>query len=356
MKFFNWLSLAGITFIAWTCSDDLPAPPQDNFFVDDTTLSSRDFDYQVFRFGNPNYLSDWFKDVSICNQNLAYIVGNIRNDDTLVGEKSPAPYNLIKWNGHGWEYFKIKTKAQSGLEGNIELMSVYCIDSNNIWISSQAGSVGHWNGKKWTSEYVTARKGSIIKMWGYSDKVYLVGTNGSISYFDGKTWHLLNTTTTADINDVFGFVDSTTGNATVLCCATTLFEKSDRILYKITEGTKVDTIPWEPGVELLSVWCKDERKIFVCGRDAYVRMNGKWQEQIASSLPRIRGMANNDVFVTGSYPEIAHYNGGPRPTNWYRYRDITVSYLSSLDYRDNLMIAVGQAQYDGVAIMMKRRK
>lgn len=346
----------------FSCNEETTKPPPtvgDPPFVDDTTISSRNFDYKVYRFGNPESLSDWLNDVSICNQNLAYIVGSIPNQDTLPGEITPAPYNLIKWNGQGWEYFKVKTKGYAGLQGYVELVSVFCVDSNNIWIASNSGGVGHWDGVRWTSEYVTARKGSILKMWGYDKKLYLAGTNGSISYFDGWRWYLLDTKTKANINDVWGYVDSTTGKATVFCCATTLFEKSDRILYKITDGTKVDTIPWEPGVELLSVWCKDERKIFVCGRDAYIRMNGTWYEQcclVPSSIPRIRGQANNDVFVAASFPEITHYQGRNSPLSWDPHRELSVTFFSSMDYRDNLMIAVGQGQNDGMAVMMKRMK
>jgi hypothetical protein len=67
----------------------------------------------------------------------------------------------------------------------------------------------------------------------------------------------------------------------------------------------------------------------------------------------IRGNNINDVFVTGSFFEIVHYNG----SSWHNYKDViphTDGAVGGMAMKGNLMITVGLSGQNAIAIVGKR--
>jgi hypothetical protein len=67
----------------------------------------------------------------------------------------------------------------------------------------------------------------------------------------------------------------------------------------------------------------------------------------------ISGMGLNDIFATGSYMEVVHYNG----STWYNYKnEIPSAYgtYSSVTIHGNIMVAVGLVDQNAVLLMGTR--
>ncbi|MGH2567551.1 MAG: hypothetical protein ACRDGA_04375, partial [Bacteroidota bacterium] len=65
---------------------------------------------------------------------------------------------------------------------------------------------------------------------------------------------------------------------------------------------------------------------------------------------RVRGTDVHDVFVVGDFGFVAHYNG----SSWRMYPEAAVALYYSMDYKNNLMIAVGARDGKAVILRMKR--
>jgi hypothetical protein len=67
----------------------------------------------------------------------------------------------------------------------------------------------------------------------------------------------------------------------------------------------------------------------------------------------VRGNDINDVFVTGSFLEIVHFNG----TTWHNYRDVIPprnAAVGRIAVHGNLMITVGLDGQNALVIVGKR--
>jgi peroxiredoxin len=65
---------------------------------------------------------------------------------------------------------------------------------------------------------------------------------------------------------------------------------------------------------------------------------------------RIRGVGLNDVFVVGDFGLVAHFNG----FSWRIIPDANVALNHSIDYKNNLMLSVGQRNQKAVILIGKR--
>lgn len=81
---------------------------------------------------------------------------------------------------------------------------------------------------------------------------------------------------------------------------------------------------------------------------------GTWEEQDVPSIftRRIRGVAENDVFISGDFGLISHYNG-IRCTSWQLQG---AGIMFSNDYKGGLFITVGSTMDAKGLIVMQRRK
>jgi hypothetical protein len=313
----------------------------------DTT--SHDFTWQTFTFGDGN--GSTLKDVFIINENDIWAVGNIQVLDS-TGTRY-IPYNAVHWDGQSWELQKIYAITSFGDTSRGPINCVFGFDSDDIWTFSQAGSYSHWNGSTWKSEFIFERIGGINKIWGISNNdLYFVGTNGNITHYNGSTWKLMASGTDTDLLDVWGSPD---GNAVWTCGnedfkPTTLLNKTNNLWNKVYEdidnifNIREDTLSgmFVSGLQF------SQRKMFILsssGLYSYSFIGNKKINRLSFTnnyfpgFPRrIRGNDENDMFITGDFFMIAHYNG----LTWRYFSELSGSgRFWSIDLKDNIVCAVG---------------
>jgi hypothetical protein len=324
----------------------------------DTT--SHNFIFEIDTLGDGN--SSVLYDVAIVNDTLVYAVGEIYKRDS-TGNFEKQPYALSIWNGRSW---KLKKLYYTILSGDTIILSnirgVLYISSSEIWFA--AGSIFRWDGVSSVTQLVFSRLSlpdpyaTIEKLWGASGtNLYGVGNNGTIARYDGA-WQQVESGTDVDLLDVWG----SPNGSTVWTCGwedfkpTVLLQLQNNTWEKVWEESNPSTLRDDTlsGI-LTSVWFPTEHKLLVASHYGVYRTFDKSQGD-AQRLPlpttwpgvllrRIRGNAVNDWLIAGTYYSIAHYNG----YSWRHYEDLMSNdgRLHSADYKDNLIVAVGEF-YDPV--------
>ncbi|MDP2208530.1 MAG: hypothetical protein Q8K98_07125 [Bacteroidota bacterium] len=322
----------------------------------DTT--SHNFSWDITYLGDGN--SSVLRDVFILNDTLAYAVGEIYKKDSL-GQWETEMYNMAKWNGKEWKL----TKAYFEYQGQpyvTQLYAVYAFNENDIWVASTHPA--NWKGTKWIQYSLgSSFPGYPTKFWGTSSSnLYMVGTNGSIAYFNGVAWRRLELPplagqggTDVSINDIWGAVDERTGKRLILCAASNVYEPGERKILRITEQNTVDTIPWVYYRRIHSIWFKNESRIFTSGSGVWMRRpDREWFE--FKHLPpyftdRVRGTSINDIFVVGNFGLFLHFNG----FNWKFFSNVNAADIYySVDYKKNTMVAVGRGGSKSIILRMWR--
>jgi hypothetical protein len=198
-------------------------------------------------------------------------------------------------------------------------------------------------------------------MWGMDGKLYLVGTNGSITYYNGSTWQKLVSGTTVDIQDIWGAVDSKTGQSTILAVAShRAAVPQAKHLLRIQNNT--GSILSDTGLpfDLSGIWFTVGERYFVVGDGVYYSdvLGNPWQSDSSHPLlhkDAICGPAQNDIFITCSFGLVSHYNGaswkhctgGELPRLYGRYK--------AASYNGKLLVAVGWLDEQAVILHGVRR-
>jgi hypothetical protein len=298
-------------------------------------------------------------DVAVINDTCVYAVGNMFiNDSAGSGD---GPFAFAVWNGQQWILREVPQPwySSSVLE---ELNSIIAFNSSDVWAAGDH-SLMHWNGKPWSAAaYFLADQPysdrAISKMWGSSDTdIYLAGGGGIIYHYTGSGWKLLNTGTTLNFYDVYGVHDSAMNADEVYAVAGNRYVNFDREILKI-DADSVISIP-TAGVlsDVASVWFKPRSIYYAVGDGVYYTrpwQNWKWQggyNTIAEDYTEsVRGTDRNDIFLTGDFGDLLHYNGA----SWREYKQITSlgnGRYQSVSMKGNLIVAVGYDDpYAAVAI------
>lgn len=339
---------------------DQPVKPQP--VEADTT--SQEFTQETFVFGEPG--TSLFADVAIVNDTLAYAVGEIYVKDSLGNIEQPS-YGLAVWDGRSWTLRRLLGFFQDvGHFSWINAYGVFALSANNVWLAQ--GHVYSWDGK---SEYVKVHpightptnpnpvlgpNQSIQKIWASSNtNLFGVGWNGAIAHYDGTTWKRIESGTSAHINDVWGAFDKESNEYVTLCAVSNTYEVSERRILRIYSNGTIDSLPWRYDRRCHSIWFERTRKVFTAGGGVFISDGiGTWEEQDVPSIftRRIRGVAENDVFISGDFGLISHYNG-IRCTSWQLQG---AGIMFSNDYKGGLFITVGSTMDAKGLIVMQRRK
>ena len=279
--------------------------------------ASHDISWEMYSFGEGSY-SILF-DVWICSETSVWAVGRINTSDSV------GFYNVARWNGRKWNLDVIRFIFQ-GQQLAEPLRAIYAFGENDLWVG---GAIPyHWDGNRWISYTVAGTfGGNINKIFGTSSSdLYIVGTNGSISHFDGSKWSWVPSGTTLDIQDIWGAENPRTGEWEILATAGNHYISNERKILSIKETT-VTSVP-DSGIHwaLSSVW-------FMPGRQYWVAGSGMWEKdhslnssvwkggpnQITNfTTNRIRGLNTNDLFICGDYGDLRHFNG----MSWRNYGEI----------------------------------
>jgi hypothetical protein len=323
----------------------------------DTT--SHNFTWQTWTFGE--HSSSVLYDVAIINENSIYAVGEIYMNDTL-GQLDPTRYNAVIWNGQNWTIIRIPYYYQGQPFYN-PIQSVFAFGQNDIWFCGNG--VIHWDGNSFVPipiSNVVWGPYQINKIWGSSNSdLYIVGNGGKIAQYNGTSWRKVVSGTDVDIHDIWGSVNYTTGEKTILAIAS--FQNYGRALdlLKIigTSAIKLDTTGLH--VNQHSLWFTNINKVYIVGNGVFYKNNlaiDGWQLDDFNPLiykESIRGTEINNVFIAGDFGLVSHFNG----VTWKHYTGNELPNLLgnyySVNLKNNIMVAVGQLN-SGQAIVLKGNK
>jgi len=314
--------------------------------------TSHNFLWRIDTLGDGN--SSVLYDVAIINDTLAYAVGDISVRDSTGSFRLP-PYNLARWNGKRWE---LSTLIQSGF-GYEENYSIVAFGPDDIWI---AGTVPkHWDGSRWkvyglSGDYTGGFR--IRAIGGMSSRdLYCSGDGGNLRHFDGSAWHVVQSGTTAQIQDIWAGSNLLVGSDVALMTAADKFAASDRKILRARQGGVVDTIAWRAELQrpVHSVWFDNRSDIFVSGTGVFSYDVKAWTEK--NDVPffftnRIRGNSPQDIIVVGDVGIVSHYSG----SSWRTYPELMlpVDQYTSVAIKGNNVIAVGINGGKAVVIVGKR--
>jgi hypothetical protein len=325
--------------VSFSCKDSPPQPPPPN--GPDTT--SHAIAWQADTLGDG--ASSTLYDVAILSDSLAYAVGEMYLRDSS-GQLDPTPYNLAKWNGRQWALYRVYYQTTSLLH----LTWIVAFSARDMWITP----VTRWDGNRFHDvAFDPIFSGSrTTKAWGTSSRdFYVVGDGGFIAHYNGSAWQRVVSGTNTNLNDIWGTVEQTSRKRTVLVAASNRYSAGEKKLLSIDDTSRVDTLSWSPGSRVNTVWFLSSSKIYGGGSGLFVGTSGAWQqifELPSIYITRIRGTAENDVWVVGAFGLCAHFNGA----TWKTYSEVALPNGSyeGLAVTSKLIIAVGYVGNRAVAL------
>ena len=298
------------------------------------SITSNNFSWQTFTFGDPIYGSSDLRDVAIIDENNIWAVGEIYNDTTGLR------YNAVWWDGNEWSLERIPYYYQGQPFFN-PITAIFAFGKDDIWFGGNG--VIHWDGNQYNPIPIPTNiwgPHQINKIWGASSNdVYIIGNDGKIAHYQNGQWRSIESGTTTNINDIWGVKDSSENNSLILCTVSNRYQLGDYKLLSISGNSTKEFIAW-PFTRLYSVWFNSPQKIYIVGSGAYVYMNDNLR---VINLPtnyfktRIKGNALNDIFISVSNAQVLHYNG----INWNEiYHQIDGGY-EGMDVQGSTVALVG---------------
>ena len=313
-----------------------------------TTLdtTSHNFTFETFTFGGTAGSSVLY-DVAIINEDNIWAVGEIFVADTSINGYTM--YNAVRWDGVDWELKRIPYLFQGDSFYN-PIYAVFTFGADDIWFG--IGNLIHWDGiKYWSIGISTIFPSLVNKIWGSSSNdLYVVGNNGSIVYYNGQSWHRIESGTLLNINDIWGDFNEKTQEWEILAVAFNYPTGLDREIFRIKNNyvQNISTVPimWP----ISTVWFISNRQYYVAGAGVYQKrliQDGQWKNHVLDittfTTTSIRGNSTNDVIGVGAFGDFLHFNG----IGWKN--DYEEPLLSNGSYtevavKSNLVVAVGSNQ------------
>lgn len=306
----------------------------------DTT--SHNFTWETFTIGKNGIL----RDVAIIDENNIWAVGEIYLDDSTGGG---GLHNAAHWDGNEWKILRIPTATYGGFIRNEILNTILAFSENEIWTFSSAGSYSHWDGYKWETKFVDERTGSGSRLWGNnSSNIYLVGTNGSISNYNGTTWQKIVSGTEVDLLDVWGTDD---GEVVWICGydsdyrKTILLRIEDMNVKKLYEGDSFGKNNDHYVGLFGGIYGKRDNLILMNTGHLFKQrntsiLNMKFVSDLTSWGYSIGGTEINNIFISGQNGLVGHFNG----LTYHEYNELKNNqyFLYSLDVKKSITVIVGE--------------
>lgn len=340
-----------------SCDQGVEPIPKCNAAVLDTT--SHAFTWTITELGDGG--GSILRDVAIINDTLIYAIGELYLKDS-TGQIDPLPYNAVIWNGSSWAPKRISVVFR-GSTITPPLEGIFSFSSQQIWLVGSLPIYG--DGSMWTMYDLRTTLDpnvSVSKAWGQTaNNVFFVGRGGSIVHFTNGIWQKLSSGTTFPIRDVWGAKDPVTGKQTVLAIASGSFPEDGKKLLSI-DGTTVSSLSDEGlSWSLSGVWFVPNCRYYIVG--AGIHQKASLRDPVWTVYPpgevtsygstAVYGQSLNDVFVVGSFLEIAHFNG----STWYNYRKeipLTDGVIADVDIKGNSVVLVGYLNQRALIITGRR--
>ena len=259
-----------------------------------------------------------------------------------LARADPNAYNAVHWDGQKWELKRIKTYSSCDPVDFSSIRSVVAFEANNI-VFMTGGSIIKYDGINYKID-CTIRPlltGRLNKIWGSSSSdLYAVGNEGNIAHYNGSGWTKIESGTTTDINDIWGFIDSNTQEREIYCAVSFLFQSGDRKILHIKNNI-VDSLSWMSDKRINSIWTKNNIFFYTAGDGVFEDKRGFWNQ--VTNIPlyysqNIRGNDVNDIYVCGDFGLFAHYNG----VTWQTYNELFIQGIYfSLDNKNNTVVTIG---------------
>ncbi len=311
----------------------------------DTSSHTWQFSVDTLGDGNGSIL----RDVAIVNDTTIWAVGQINFRDS-GGTFTDPPYNVIRWNGTGWDFLRLvfphyNFDCSIAFYSSTNAYAIHAFNGNSILLSN-GGSVARWNGSGLVHYPCIPNPTSgntIFKLWGISENnFYAVCRSGVILHYLNGAWQTEANGTTIDLVDVWGTsqsnvwiagLDLTTGQRSLILHFDgtgwqALYEYDPAI-----QGRRPDSLSGTAQ----SVWSDSKYRAFVSTSAAeYVAPTNTRGEGRISWAPtyligflwRVRASASNNVFVVGDFGTLAHFSGH----TWYHFNQF-MSFFDPLSLR-----------------------
>lgn len=226
---------------------------------------------------------------------------------------------LAHYDGIEWKYVRPNDIHKIGGIQSGDLFGIKGIDENNIWVvgngegaaypsgDSVWAFAAYYDGNEWKDISPNLPNERLFNAWALSrDKVWAVGTNGTIIFYDGNNWTKQFSGTNLQLGGIDGIDEN---NIYVVGYS-----------FDYTEGVALhfDGKTWEKiylngnnTEPLRSVKVFSKRKIWIVGTSTYVYNGERWNllGVIGSDQTTIDGSGYNDIFIGGFQSQITHFDG-----------------------------------------------
>ena len=277
--------------------------------------------------------------------------GEVEELDRLEGVWASAPNDVyfVGWSPDGGLVFHYDGKTVSKVQVvTYPLRHVWGIGKDVFAVGDQ-GQILHFDGSQWTlsNEPVS----NLYHVWGTrNNDVYAVGWYGAILHFDGDTWK--PAVTGRDTEDFLGVWGRSSTDVYVAGSKSGGGEGEGIILH--FDGVNWTEVYRDPNdVFLGSPFSLPGLPVFVAGSGLMLQSTPTgWDMAYRTTEETLQSVwvsPTNEIFVSGSFSEIFHFDG----SKWERMRTGTYpKHLSQIRGTDSgIVYAVGQngtiLRYDG---------
>jgi len=331
----------------------------------DTT--SHDFVWSIDTLGI--HLS-FINDVSIINENDIWVVGQITltDPDSSYNNSGREEFNAAHWDGQEWELLHLISETITGPYIGAEIMAVYAVTPDDVWMYTSGGAyIRYFNGI-WSSEVIYDAVGGILDIWGPSaDDLYFVGTNGSITHYDGSSFSLMSTPTNIPLLNVFGSKDgedvfasgrTDLGESIVL----SLQDHEWQVLFLsevhdttggnfghiYTAGLVGDTLHVATAYNLHKYNINTGEDMILFTEDTRFYFG---------AFVQIVSQGSNDIMYCGEgFNTQLHFNGVTFNFNYSLENRLGPGPVKSADYKDNIIVMVGDENAGSHAIVVRGKR
>jgi hypothetical protein len=214
--------------------------------------------------------------------------------------------------------------------------------------------VARWNGTSQTATICMDDPFVVNTIWGESpNSIWAVGYGGRIGHYTSGTWRRIESGTTTHILDAHGVLNPVTERIEVYCAVTDWWQPQDKRILRITDGTTVDSIRWDTGWGIASVWTNNGFPLYAAGDWLFENGRGVWRQVnygALISVERVRGTGLNDIWIAGPLGLVAHYNG----VDWRIFTGLSNAAYSGLHLTDQVVVLAGGLNGRGVVTIGRR--
>lgn len=330
-------------------------------------ISNSDFTWEVYRFGDEGN-ENWFRSVSIVNENNIWIVGTFRcwGWDSLYSEYGYVPYNAVHWNGQQWDYICIDPSPWQ-YRGAYD--AVYAVDDSTVWAGINGISL--FQNGQWIARTDSPDLSWIMDIWGNSiSNTFFIYYYGDIVHFDGTRFEIMSSGTTTHLQDIDGndervFITGFSNKAGMEELALEYKQDSWKRIFTSSsvDGNLSNSDLGRP----YSVKALDDVAVISTAAAATVKyyyhdgIMDIWPEKATPlrnyvSVERIDGNAINDLALITNGGQIVHYNGRDYLTIFdYDVTDYPGDpIIWGGDFKDDVICAVGLVSGQALVIIGRR--